>query len=239
MDPTSTFFAWSVLIATFFGPIAAVLVTRWVDDRRGKRDLQLRVFRQLMANRRARLSAEFVAALNVVEIDFYGEKDIVEAYRELLEYYSRNVERMSDQQHELHFAKMQEAVNNLLTAMSRKLGYRVTRLDLEKGGYSPNAWAWREERGDLIHVWTAPSRQGLGRECRGLDAVMCPACRRGPWPLAQMRSASGRQTSWRLRRAVESGGVLPLVGPRPIVILRPCPSLAAPERAQAIAMGGR
>jgi hypothetical protein len=66
---------------------------------------------------------------------------------------------------------------------------------------------------DVIHVWTAPSRQGVWTRMTRSGCGHVSGLLARPWPLAQMRSASGRQTSWRLRRAVESRGVLPPVGP--------------------------
>jgi hypothetical protein len=65
----------AVVIATFFGPVLAVLVTRHVDGKRRVHERRLDIFRNLMASRRTLLSPDKVRALNLVEIDFYDKTD--------------------------------------------------------------------------------------------------------------------------------------------------------------------
>jgi hypothetical protein len=77
-------------------------------------------------------------------------------------------------------------------------------------------------------VWTRMPRSG----CAHVSGLLARPIAAGP-----DESVCGRRTSRQLRGAVASGGVPPLVGARPIVALRPCPSLAAPGHDQAIAAG--
>jgi hypothetical protein len=62
----------AVVIATFCGPLFAVLVTRHIDNVRQVRERRLNIFRTLMATRRMLISPEKAVALNMVEIEFYG-----------------------------------------------------------------------------------------------------------------------------------------------------------------------
>jgi len=64
--------------------VLAVLVTRWLDNKRRASDRRLDTFRALMASRRVLLSPDKVRALNLVEIDFYGIKPVEDAYREVM-----------------------------------------------------------------------------------------------------------------------------------------------------------
>jgi len=41
--------AWAIVLATIVGPIAAVSITVWRDNRRQKRERKLNIFRTLMA----------------------------------------------------------------------------------------------------------------------------------------------------------------------------------------------
>lgn len=73
----------AVVIATLLGPILAVLVTRWIDNRRQHKSRQMEVFRALMRSRRSALSADYVTALNTVEVEFAGIASVENAQREL------------------------------------------------------------------------------------------------------------------------------------------------------------
>ena len=75
-----------VIVATLFGPVLAVWVTRSVDDRRAQRARQLDIFRTLMRSRRVPLSHERVQALNLVEIEFYGNRQVQVAYKSLMDH---------------------------------------------------------------------------------------------------------------------------------------------------------
>jgi hypothetical protein len=74
----------AVVIATFAGPVFAVLMTRHIDSVRQTRERRLNIFRVLMATRRALLSPEKVTALNMVEIEFYGMRSVQDVHREVM-----------------------------------------------------------------------------------------------------------------------------------------------------------
>lgn len=67
---------WAVVLATFLGPIFAILVSRFLEKRASLENRRLWTFRTLMATRRIGLSAEHVGALNTVEVDFYGCRNV-------------------------------------------------------------------------------------------------------------------------------------------------------------------
>src|SRR5258708_5923174 len=81
MDPTSPHFGWAILLATFLGPILAVLVTRFLDHQRELRGRRMHVFRTLMSSRRGYNNNEFTAALNLIEIEFQGKPRVIQAWR--------------------------------------------------------------------------------------------------------------------------------------------------------------
>jgi hypothetical protein len=63
---------WLLILATIAGPILAVQAHKWVERLREGRNRKLRLFERLMATRAARLSAEHVQALNMIDLVFYG-----------------------------------------------------------------------------------------------------------------------------------------------------------------------
>jgi hypothetical protein len=69
------------LSAIFLGPIAAVIITRFIDHRRDKYNRKMEIFRKLMRTRRAKLSADHVEALNLIEIEFYKDRNVMANFR--------------------------------------------------------------------------------------------------------------------------------------------------------------
>jgi len=80
MNPNSPNFGWAILAATFLGPIAAILVTRYVDRLRERSARRLAIFRTLMATRRSFLSLDHISALNQIELDFQKDKAVMDVY---------------------------------------------------------------------------------------------------------------------------------------------------------------
>ncbi len=134
MNPSSDVFAWSILAATFLGPIAAVLVTRYVDRLREKTARRLSIFRTLMATRRAALSPEHIAALNQVELDFAKDTGVMVAYRNYMRHLSTPFDA-KDNDRVAH--ERQSLRTKILSEMAKSLHIRVEQLDIFEGGYIP------------------------------------------------------------------------------------------------------
>ena len=73
---------WIMVVAVLAGPILAVIVSRYNDDRRDRKNRQMSVLRSLIKTRQVRLDAEHVGALNLIELEFYSIKPIEFAYSE-------------------------------------------------------------------------------------------------------------------------------------------------------------
>jgi hypothetical protein len=141
---------WIVVLATLLGPILAVQAQKWVEGAREQKDRKVRVFRQLMATRAARLSPDHVQALNMIDLIFYGsfifgihhrsrkERAILDAWKE----YHDNLgegSNLNEAQQQAHFAKREELFLNLLYAMAQDVGYTFDRVQLKRGAYTPVA----------------------------------------------------------------------------------------------------
>jgi hypothetical protein len=126
----------AVVFATLFGPVVAVLITRWIDDSRRLNERRLEVFRLLMSSRRALLSPERVKALNLVEIEFYGIEPVLNAHKEVMDHINTlaaRADRWNDRQRML--------MTKLLSEMAKVLNYDLQQLDVLEGGYYPQAFA--------------------------------------------------------------------------------------------------
>lgn len=139
---------WLVIAAALLGPILAVQAQKAVEGIRERRNRKIWVFHRLMATRAARVSAEHVQALNMIDLVFYGrrvlgvqrrtksEQAVIDAWREYLDHLGTKVEGDALQ---LWHAKGDELFVNLLYAIALDVGFRFDRVQLKKGAYSPVA----------------------------------------------------------------------------------------------------
>ena len=127
-----------MMLAVVTGPLSAVLITRALEKRRMKREQRMYIFRTLMRTRRgtAKSSADHVAALNFVEIEFRNDKavhDVRKEHFELLE--NKDTAELS----------VEKSLAKLLQVMSKTLGYKIEGLEIFfEGGYTPKVWDTRE-----------------------------------------------------------------------------------------------
>lgn len=148
---------WMIVTATLLGPILAVQAQKWIERSRENRARRLQVFHTLMATRGARLSADHVRGLNMIDLSFYGyvgfgkkwtskrDQNVLDAWKEYHDHLS-DVANMNSLTTEALFAQRDELFVNLLFAMGRSLGYQFDRVQLKKSWYSPNAHVQYEAR---------------------------------------------------------------------------------------------
>lgn len=139
---------WVMILAVLGGPVLAVQVQKYLDVLRERRHRKGRVFQMLMGTRAARLSAEHVQALNMIDIEFYGRtyfgmrrqskagESVIAAWRIYQEHL--NIKYPDDQLQEW-FQKGDDLFTELLFRMSRALGYDFDTVQLKRGCYSPIA----------------------------------------------------------------------------------------------------
>jgi hypothetical protein len=153
-----------MVAATVAGPILAVQAQKWVERIRERRHRKQTLFQQLMATRAARLSAEHVQALNMVDLVFYGshvfgihrrsraERAVIEAWRE---YHDHLGTQFADGAGVVWNTRADELFTNLLFAIAKDVRYKFDRVQLKKGVYSPQA------HGDLERQQIAARKLGL------------------------------------------------------------------------------
>ena len=132
---------WAIVAATGLGPVLAVALTFWRDNRRSHWDRRLWVFRTLMATRQAGISAEHVNALNLVEVYFYRHGKVQTNWRSYKEHlFSGGPEDAS------WYEKKERLLANLLFEMAKALRFNIPAIDIFKGGYAPKGWEHRNNR---------------------------------------------------------------------------------------------
>src|ERR1035441_3208916 len=121
----------ATIIAVLLGPLFAVYVTRRIDESRLKQTRRMDVFRTLMRTRRVRLNPDHVGALNLVEIEFYGEASVIEAWKAYWNHLRMVAPAGMNQDQERQFYQERDGLlTKLLHAIAKTLRFHIEQLDI-------------------------------------------------------------------------------------------------------------
>jgi hypothetical protein len=127
--------AWLTILAIVAGPVCALLIQKRLERSIEKKERKLKVFRELMAYRASRLSAQFVQALNAIEVEFYADDKVIGHLRSYINHLNTPAETDA-----AWVDKTTDFLNNVLYAMAENLGYRFDPMTLKRGAYYPRGW---------------------------------------------------------------------------------------------------
>lgn len=154
--------AWigvGAIVATFVGPIAAVFVTRFVDHRREQYRRRLDLFRVLMRSRRSPLSADFVGALNLIEVEFFDREEVLKSWRALLaDYESPPIQTPEENARSIQKREYLRTV--LLSQIARALRFNIPDLEIFRGGYAPQGHVDLEREIAVVRTFFAQVATG-------------------------------------------------------------------------------
>lgn len=173
---TSSWLAIATLIAIFLGPVIAVAMTRILDERSERRKRKFEVFRNLMQTRGIRLDPIHVAALNILEIEFYNEPSVRSAYTDYIAHLSAPMPNVSEQ--DKFFAQRSDLFMGLLHKMGVALKFQFDKRDLERLSYVPQGW-------DADHTLQRKNAALLGQILNGERAIPVTNVIIGPSPFPE------------------------------------------------------
>lgn len=136
---------WAVVLATFVGPIVAVAITLWYQERSAWRSSRRSLFVSMMRTRRNPTNIEFVGALNLVPVYFYPNVTVMQRYKELMAifddtmWFEPGARPQLAEKTDLHIAY-------LLSEMSKAVGTPVEQLQILRGAYAPQGWQDEEQQ---------------------------------------------------------------------------------------------
>ena len=125
------------VFAIFRAPIVALRLQKEIETFNEKKQRKLGVFKTLLATRASTTSLEHVQSLNMIDIEFYEEKNIRDhwnIYRDHLNSYPQNQDKATQDRWE---EKRRDYLTDLLYAMSLFFDYDFDKVILKKGAYSP------------------------------------------------------------------------------------------------------
>ena len=144
---------WIMVSAILLAPILAVQIQKHLELIREKRKRKLNIFHTLMATRGNKISQSHVQSLNMIDIEFYGnkifgiqkqnndEKAIVEAWKL---YHDQLNTKYDEDELAVWIAKCDDLFVELLYKMSKGLGYDFDKVQLKRGIYTPIAHGEQE-----------------------------------------------------------------------------------------------
>lgn len=143
MDSIETY---AVIFATLMGPVFALVVARYMDDRLERKRRQRQVFETLMLTRKAVLSQDHVKALNQIELEFADDRQVLAAFRAYTDNLSDSVPEGAEA-FERFMGKRRRLFVEMVQLIGQRQKFPVDKLDLMEGGYYPRGWAEVEEMG--------------------------------------------------------------------------------------------
>ena len=140
---------WLMIIAVFLGPIVAVRLTRYLDDKKEIRTRKLEIFKTLMATRAYTSSWAHVEALNRIDLEFdknhKKEKQVIEAWKEYLDLLGNTnipIEQWGVRRIDL--------LIELLHKMAHVLNYDFDKTHIKNSSYSPRVHGETEEEQNAL-----------------------------------------------------------------------------------------
>ncbi len=149
------------VIAILVGPFIGIWTQKKIERNKERKSKQLHIFRALMAEHTENSSAEYVAALNLIPIDFSNknkkEKPVIIAWRTLLAEHD-NTPNRSEYKNDAEYLnadqiaedKAYECHIDLIFQISKCLGYDFERVDLKAIGYVPTGHDEKEDNLEII-----------------------------------------------------------------------------------------
>ena len=163
---------WIMIIAVFLGPIVAVQLTRYLDNKNEVKNRKLEIFRTLMSTRAYSISWEHVSALNRIDVEFDNkipkEKVVLnswKSYLDLLGDKSITGETWSTKRIDLFV--------DLLHKMALVLDYDFDKTHIKNSDYSPKAHENSEQEINEIRAGLIKVLKGeffIPIQVKGIDA---------------------------------------------------------------------
>lgn len=146
------------IVALIGGPIAAVQLTRFLDDQKEVRNRKLYVFKILMASRATILAPQHVEALNRVPLEFTDHSDVMSDWHAYLDHLG-NTAMEAGRWNE----KQVDLLVDMLHTMGKKVGYNFDKTEIKNGVYNPQGHGRVEQENTAV-------RQGLAEVFSGKRA---------------------------------------------------------------------
>jgi len=174
---------WITILALLCGPVLAVQAQKWIENIREKKNRRLYVFKRLMATRGTLVSPAHVEALNMIDLEFAGNKkadgQVRRRWREYLDHLNSLSQDPATQTQQMPVwtERNGDLLANLLHDMGRAVGYDFDTVQIRRGIYAPIAHANLEIETQLLRrllIQVLLGDRSLPLDVRSLPQVQAP-----------------------------------------------------------------
>lgn len=125
----------------FLGSLITQIINKFIDNKKFQKERRLEILRTLMKNRgdESQLSKEYVDAINLINLEFYGKSEVINKWKVL-----HNIYHDKKYNNDLEaFSKDKNiALTKLIHSIIMTLGYnKIQQLDVLDNSYEPGGWA--------------------------------------------------------------------------------------------------
>ena len=129
------------LVAVILGPISAVGITLWIDGRRRDREQKIIVLRLLLATRHLPADPGFLAAINLIPVEFNERPSVISAYNEFIEATRPKLDGVNN---DAILSNSSTKLTRLIFEVSRSLGFKLRETDIQTSAYASDGWIKRD-----------------------------------------------------------------------------------------------
>lgn len=142
------------LIAILIGPPIGVWLGHRLQENHEKRQRKLDVFRNLMRTRNLGLSYDHVTALNLIEVEFIDDNEVLEAWKNYLQELSKPplVGTPTPEAINQRDEDRRKLLTKLLHRISKSVSYDIDQMDVYEKNYIPQGWLDDEQQQKLVRV---------------------------------------------------------------------------------------
>ena len=142
---------WIMIFAVLLGPVIAIQLTRYLDNKKEIRQRKLDLFRTLMATRAYNISWDHVSALNRIDLEFDSR---IPEEKEVLNSWKSYLDLLGDKAitGEPWTIKRVDLFVELLHKMANVLDYDFDKTHIKNSAYSPVAHGNTESENNEIRT---------------------------------------------------------------------------------------
>lgn len=129
------------LAGVFAGPLSAVLITLWIENRRRKSDARTQILRMILTTRRLFSEPAYVMAINLIEVEFNDCADVMKARREYLDMVSQEP---SGERRAEHEQRMLAKQSTMIARMMKAIGLKASESELLTDAYISKGFIARD-----------------------------------------------------------------------------------------------
>ena len=135
---------WLTITAILLGPIVAVVITLWIEERRKRHDAKLVTLRILLSTRDLPSDPGYQFAIKLVPVEFNDCASVLVAHREFLEAANVSIDGKSESETKIIADTTSVKLVRLLFEMSKSAGLNIRETDIQTGNFGTRGFFYRD-----------------------------------------------------------------------------------------------